>query len=153
MATTFESGLIFGFGAAGSIPTATSGLGTDQWTLGPEIFIGIQRNWGVIGALVNHQWDFAGEDDFDTSITGGQYFAAFGLGGGWQIVSTPPFSYNHETEDWTLPIGGGLAKTVILGTLPIRTQLQVWKFVSQPDEFGPDWQVRLAISPVVNLPW
>ena len=30
-------------------------------------------------------WDIAGDDDFDTSITGGQYSYAFNLKNGWQI--------------------------------------------------------------------
>jgi hypothetical protein len=153
MATTFESGILFGLGAAGSIPTATSNLGSDQWTLGPELFIGLAKQWGVIGALINHQWDFAGEDSFDTSLTGGQYFASFNLGGGWQILSTPPFSYNHETDEWTLPVGGGVAKTLFIGKTPVRMNVQIWKFVAQPDDFGPDWQVRVGITPVLPLPW
>lgn len=28
---------------------------------------------GAVGLLVTHQWGVAGEDSFDTSITGGQY--------------------------------------------------------------------------------
>ena len=49
-------------------------LGLDQWLLGPEAAVAMVRPWGVLGVLVSHQWDVAGEDDFDTSITGGQYF-------------------------------------------------------------------------------
>jgi len=153
MATTFKSGLIFGLGTAGKIPTATNGLGSDQWTLGPELFIGLAKRWGVIGALINHQWDFAGKDDFKTSLTGGQYFAAYTMGGGWQIVTNPPFSYNHETDELTLPVGGGGGKTLMLGNMPLRITAQIWKFVAQPDEFGPDWQVRVKFTPIVPLPW
>jgi hypothetical protein len=29
--------------------------------------------------VVTHQWDVGGDDDFDTSITGGQYFFTYNL--------------------------------------------------------------------------
>lgn len=48
----------------------------------PETFSGVS-------ALVSHQWDVAGEDDYDTSVTGGQYFYAINMGGGWQINGSP----------------------------------------------------------------
>ena len=51
-----------------------------------------------MGILLTHQWDVAGEDDFDTSITGGQYFYNFNLGKGRQIAAGPTFSYNHEAR-------------------------------------------------------
>ena len=62
----------------------------------------------MLGVLISHQWDIAGEDDFDTSITGGQYFYTFNLNDGWQINGSPTFSYNHEASsgnEWTLPLG------------------------------------------------
>jgi hypothetical protein len=42
-----------------------------------------------VGVLVSHQWDIAGEDDYDTSVTGGQYFYALNMGDGWQINVSP----------------------------------------------------------------
>jgi hypothetical protein len=111
------------------------------------------RPWG---ALVTHQWDLAGEDDYDTSITGGQYFYALNLGSGWPINSSPTFSYNHEAannEEWTFPLGVGASKTTIINGRPWKFGLQYWYYLEQPDTFGPDYQIRLSISPVVSLPW
>ena len=158
IARTFAaSGTVLGGGVVGTLPTATDdSLGLDQWLLGPEAFAAIVRPWGVVGLLVTHQWDVAGEDDFDTSITGGQYFYAYNLGDGWQINASPTFSYNHEADndnDWTFPLAVGVAKTTILGGRPWRFSLQYWHYVESPDLFGPDWQVRFSIAPVVALPW
>jgi hypothetical protein len=58
--------------------------------------------------LVSHQWHVAGEKDYATSITGGQYSYAFNRRGGWQINGSPTFSYNHEASgynNWTFPLG------------------------------------------------
>lgn len=72
---TFKNGLMLLGGLAGTLPTATDdALGKDQWLLGPELLFGYIQKWGAVGALVNHQWNVAGDDDMDTSITGGQYF-------------------------------------------------------------------------------
>jgi len=145
-------------GVVGTLPTATDdALGLDQWLLGPEVAVGKVSEWGVLGLLLSHQWDVAGEDDFSTNITAGQYFYTFNLGDGWQISATPTFSYNHEApsgqEAWTLPVGFGVSKTTILGGKPWKFGLQYWDYVEQADAFGPDWQVRFTVTQVVSLPW
>lgn len=154
---TLPGGIVLLGGVAGTLPTATNdALGLDQWLLGPEAAVAMVRPWGVLGALVSHQWDVAGEDDFDTSITGGQYFYAFNLTDGWQINASPTFSYNHEASSgnkWTFPLGIGASKTSILGGRPWKFGIQYWHYVKSPDNFGPDYQIRFIISPVVKLPW
>ncbi len=144
-------------GMAGTLPTATDdALGLDQWLLGPELGFFMVRKWGVIGIIVSHQWDVAGEDSFDTSITGGQYIYNFNLGGGWQLFSGPTWSYNHEADSdnaWTLPAGIGIARTAILKGRPWKFSVQYWNYVKSPDAFGPEHQVRFTVGPVVSLPW
>jgi hypothetical protein len=145
-------------GVVGTLPTATDdALGLDQWLLGPEVAFAKVSNWGVLGLLVSHQWDVAGEDSFSTSITGGQYFYTYNLSNGWQISSSPTFSYNHKAasgqEAWTVPVGFGVSKTTILGGRPWKFGLQYWQYVEQADAFGQDWQVRFTVTPVVSLPW
>jgi hypothetical protein len=144
-------------GIVGTLPTATDdALGLDQWLLGPEVALGKVSEWGVLGLLVSHQWDVAGEDSFSTSITGGQYFYTVNLSDGWQISSSPTFSYNHEAQsgqEWTFPLGVGVSKTTILGGQPWKFGLQYWNYIEQPDPFGPDWQVRFTVTRVVSLPW
>ena len=154
---SFKNGLVVVGGMVGTMPTATNGaLGRDQWLLGPEGLVGWVQKWGAVGVLVTHQWDVGGTNAYSTSITGGQYFAVLNLGGGWQLRSTPPYSYNHEApsgQRWTFPVGGGIAKTSIFGRLPVKFAVEAWYFVASPDDFGQDFQVRLSVSPVVPLPW
>lgn len=156
-AQSLPGGFVVLGGLAGTLPTATDDdLGLDQWLLGPEAALARTRPWGVLGVLVSHQWDIAGEDDFDTSITGGQYFYALNLDNGWQINGSPTFSYNHEARDgdeWTLPLAIGVSKTMILNGRPWKFGVQYWHYLEAPDTFGPDYQIRFSISPVVKLPW
>ena len=154
---TLPGGIVLLAGLAGTLPTATNdALGLDQWLLGPEAALAMVGSWGVAGVLASHQWDIAGEDDFDTSITGGQYFYAFNLKDGWQINSSPTFSYNHEASSgnkWTFPLGIGVSKTSIFGGRPWKFGIQYWHYIESPDNFGPDFQIRFSVSPVVKLPW
>ena len=154
---TLPGGIVLLAGLAGTLPTATNdALGLDQWLLGPEAALAKVGSWGVAGVLVSHQWDIAGEDDFDTSITGGQYFYAFNLKDGWQINGSPTFSYNHEANSgnkWTFPLGIGVSKTSIFGGRPWKFGVQYWHYIESPDNFGPDYQIRFSVSPVVKLPW
>ena len=154
---TLPGGFVALGGLAGTLPTATeNSLGLNQWLLGPEAAVAMVRPWGVLGVLVSHQWDVAGEDDYDTSITGGQYFYTFNIKDGWQVNGAPTFSYNHEANngnEWTLPLAIGVAKTAIIDGRPWKFGVQYWHYVKTPDDFGPDFQIRFTISPVVKLPW
>ncbi len=144
-------------GLTGTLPTATSdSLGRDQWLLGPEAAVAVVRPWGVLGLLVTQQWDVAGENDYDTNVTGGQYFYAFNLGNGLQINGSPTFAYDHEASGgnkWTFPLAIGVSQTLILGGRPWKFGIQYWHYIETPDLYGPDYQVRLTVSPVVKLPW
>ncbi|MDX2417344.1 MAG: hypothetical protein QNK19_07775 [Xanthomonadales bacterium] len=155
---TKKDGYLWGIGLAGTLPTATEeALQGDQWRFGPEVFGGIIREWGIVGALVSHQWDVGGSNDDSFSTTAAQYFYALSLGDGWQIASSPVLSYNWKADDndeaWTIPVGVGLAKTTKINGKPWKFQLQVQKYVEQPDAFGPDWMIKFTATPVIKNPF
>ena len=150
-------GSVYGGGIVGTLPTATNdALGLDQWLLGPEVIGALIRQWGVLGLLLTHQWDVAGDDHFDTNITAGQAFFIYNLKNAWQFSTTPVFSYDHEASsgnEWTLPVGIGLSKVVIANGRPWQFGVEYQHYVKSPDLFGPDWQIMFSVSPVVALPW
>ncbi len=85
-----------------------------------------------------------------------QYFYAYGLGGGWQLVGAPIVTFNKDATDdnkWAIPIAAGITRTTIAGSTPLKMSLQLWKYVERPEVFGTDWLVRLSIAPVIKLPW
>jgi hypothetical protein len=154
---TTESGLLWGAGVVGTIPTATDDrLGKDLWGLGPELLLGKMGKWGVVGGLISHQWDVAGSGDGDIDLTSVNYFYAFPLGGGWQVAAGPTATYDHTRpsgDRWTIPAGIGIAKTSIIAGRPWKFQLQYWNYVEAPDAFAVKHQIRLSINPVVSAPW
>ena len=154
---TLSNGIVLFGGMVGTLPTGTDDrVSLNQYLLGPEAFIGRASEWGFVGVLLSHQWDIAGEDAYDTSITAGQYFYTINLKNAWQIQAQPTFSYNHEGESgnrWTFPLGTGISKTVIAGTTPLKFSLQYWYYLESPEAFGTDYQIRFQITPVIPLPW
>jgi len=142
-------------GMAGVIPTATSDTASGQWSVGPELGLFTMQSWGVLGVIASHQWNVSGE--IDTEITGGQYVYVVGLGGGWQFIGSPTFSYDHKARNssdaLTLPVGAGIAKTFILDGRPWKMSVQYWNYIEKPEDFGPQHQLRITIGPVVGLPW
>ncbi len=152
---SFENSMTLLGGLVGTLPTGTGGLSQDNWMLGPSVALATVRNWGVVGVLISHQWDIAGDGD-STSTTGGQYFYVIHLGGGWQISASPRYSYNHNADSdnaLAFPVATGIAKTSIVGGRPWRFSLQYSYYAASPDLFGPRHQIRFQAGPVVALPW
>jgi len=155
--TNKESGLISGLGVAGTVPTATNDkLGKDLWGLGPEAVLGVAKKWGVVGGLLSHQWDVGGSGKGSINTTTLNYFYSFPLGGGYQFASAPAVTYNHDGASGnklTLPIGLGIAKTVVLRGRPWTFQLQYWNNVERPDAFAAEHTIRFTVLPVISAPW
>ncbi len=157
-AGTNKSGILFGWGVAGTIPTGDSSISGEQWRLGPEVFFGTAQKWGVVGALLNHQVDISdSENKGDFSKTSMQYFYAFPLGKGLTLGSGPIISYDHKAESGqrlTLPLGIGLSKTIVGDSGGInKFAIDLQYFVVKPDAFGPQWLLKFTWTPVVTLPW
>jgi hypothetical protein len=154
---TTDTGTIFGYGIAGTLPTASNDkLGKDLWGLGPEIMLGVVRKWGVVGGVLSHQWDVAGSGDGSINTTSLNYFYSLPLGGGWQFGAAPAITYNHDADSGnklTLPLGIGISKTAVLAGRPWTFQLQYWNNIERPDTFSAEHTLRLSILPVVSAPW
>jgi len=148
---TEKSGLLWAGGMVGTLPTATdSDVAGKQLRLGPEVLFAKFEKWGVYGIFPSHQWDVTGWGDGYYSTSQLQLFLRFLPGGGWNVGTSPIMNYDWKTEDWTIPLNLGAAKTVMFGTTPVKLELEVNYYVEQPDAFGPEWMVSLNITPVVT---
>jgi hypothetical protein len=154
---TTDTGMILGGGVAGTLPTATDDrLGKDLFGLGPALLVGKIGKWGAVVGVLSHQWDVGGSGDGSINTTSLNYVYAFQLGGGWQFSSAPAISYNHDAEDgqeWTVPLGVGVSRTMVLKGRPWKFQLQYWNYIERGDVFAPEHQIRFSASPVVSAPW
>jgi hypothetical protein len=142
--------LIWGIGPIFQFPTATDdALGSDKWSAGPTAAALTIRGPWVAGALVNHLWSFAGEDDrADVNQTLIQPIVNYNLPGGWFLSSVPYITANWEKDGddrWTVPIGIGVGKVHRFGTQPVSLQLTPYYNVVRPDDAA-EWTLQFRIN-------
>lgn len=145
-----EGGLLLAYGLIASMPTATNDLGSDRWTLGPELLLGKVTPEYVAGIFPNHQWDIGGSGNKDINLTNTQLFYTYLPGGGWSVGSAPTVTYDWTTDQWTIPLQLNVGKTVIRDGRPWKFSVELNYYVERPDSFGPEWMLSLNIAPVVG---
>jgi hypothetical protein len=151
-----ENGFILQYGLAGQWPTSSdTSNARQQLILGPEINVGKMADWGTYGALISHVMDVAEKRDKgspDTTITSIDAYFSYALGNGWQLYSSPKITYDWEADSGNklaIPVGGGVAKTMRMGQMPIRISGEIQKFVVSTDRFSSDWFFKFSITPVL----
>lgn len=143
-----SGGWIIGVGPAFLLPTATDDLlGTEKWGAGPTAVVLKQTASGwTYGALANHIWSFAGEDDRDdVSNTFLQPFLTKALGQGRTLSFNFESSYDWKREQWTVPLNIGYTQVSRIGTQMVSYQAGVRAYLDAP-EGGPDWGLRFGIT-------
>jgi hypothetical protein len=130
------------------LPTATDDLlGGDKWGIGPSALALKQTPTGwTYGALVNHIWSVAGDDDRnDISSTFLQPFLAKQFPGGRTISLNLESSYDWEGETWNVPINLGYSKVAHWGKQLVSWQGGARYFLETPGD-GPDWGLRFTLT-------
>jgi hypothetical protein len=141
---------IWGAGPAFLIPTATDEqLGTDKFGIGPTLVILKQTSGWTYGALLNHIWSVAGDDDAaDVSSTFMQPFLAYTTRTAWTFALNTESSYDWNAEQWSIPIHAVASKLVTLGQqrVSIGGGLRCWTSTtpSGPEGCG----FRFFVTPV-----
>jgi hypothetical protein len=143
------SGVLFAFGVAATLPTATvHELSNDCFSLGPEILFSINKKWGVLGIFPNHEWKIVGDGIINrTSI---QPFTSWLPGRGWSIGSNPDISYDWITKQWSIPWVLHVDKTS-------KFQSSIWTFSFELNYYGkqhgtvaPEWMMGINVTRVVK---
>ena len=133
-----EDGWILGVGPVLLLPTASNDLlGTEKWGAGPT-FVGLKQDgpW-TYGMLANHIWSYAGNKNrADVNATFIQPFASYTTPDAWTFSVQTETTYSWETEEWSIPIEGVVAKMTSIGNqkLNIFGGLKYW--ADSPDS-GP----------------
>ncbi len=147
--------LLYGVGFDIGLDTASEDiLGTGKYTAGPSALAVYMGETFKGGALVQHYWDFAGDDDRnDVNMTNIQYLYYWSLDEVTSIGAGPNFLINWEQDKdnrYTLPVGIGINRTFQFGKVPVRIGLEYFHTVVEPDEVvASDWSVRFYVIPAV----
>ncbi|NJN05250.1 MAG: transporter, partial [Rhodobacteraceae bacterium] len=102
------SGWIWGAGPVFQLPTATDDLlGEEKWGAGPTAVLLKQQNGWTYGALINHVWSFAGEDDrANVNRTFLQPFLTYTTKTYTSFGVNTESSYDWTAEQWNVPLNG-----------------------------------------------
>ncbi len=142
------SGWIWGVGPVLYLPTASDDLlGADKWGAGPTAVVLKQTEAGwTYGALVNHVWSFAGDDNrADISNTFLQPFLSKGLGQGRTLTANLESTYDWKAEQWTVPINFTYSKVGKIGSQLVSYAGGVRYYAEAPDG-GADWGLRFVFT-------
>lgn len=141
------NGLIWGVGPVFLLPTASDDmLGSGKWGLGPTGVVLKQTGHWTMGALANHIWSVAGEDDrADISSTFLQPFLTYTTPTAWTFALNTESTYDWKAEEWSVPINMMVSKVMTVGDQPISLQVGARYWADSP-EAGPDgWGARAAV--------
>lgn len=141
---------IWGLGPMAVFPSATDPLfGSGKWCLGPAaVGVFMEGPW-VAGALITQAWSVGGKSGrADTAPFGIQPFVNYNFGKGWAIGTSPEITADWEKnrrDSWTVPLGGSVSRTFVLGKQPMSLALVSYYNVSAPAG-GADWQARVVLT-------
>jgi hypothetical protein len=133
------NGWILGAGPVFLIPTGSNDLLTaDKWGAGPTGVALKQAGPWTYGALVNHIWSFAGDNDrqdINTSFI--QPFVSYTTPAGMSFTLQTESTYDWENGNWTIPVAGLVSRVASIGKQPISFGGGIRYYVESP-ESGPD---------------
>jgi len=143
------SGWIWGAGPVLLLPTASNdALGAEKWAVGPTAVALRQRNGWTTGALVNHLWSFAGEDNGkDINASFFQPFLSYTTQTATTLGLNTETSYDWDGDQWTVPLNVTAGQLLLLGKLPLSVTVGYRNYLEAPSG-GPDWGMRLVVTPL-----
>lgn len=112
-----ESGMVWGLGPVFLIPTASDdALGSEKYGVGPTGVVLKQDGPWTYGALANHIWSVAGDDDrADISSTFLQPFLSYTTKEAWTYSLNTESTYDWKDTEWSVPINATVSKVTRIG--------------------------------------
>ena len=145
---------LWGLGPVFEFPSHSDDrLGSDNWSAGPS-FVALKMDgpW-VYGGLINQLWSYTHEDpEINKMLI--QPFLNYNMEEGWYLTSSPILTADWSADSsnqWTVPVGGGVGRLVRIGKLPVNFSVQAYYNVETPDS-GSDWSARFQITFLLPKP-
>ncbi len=130
--------IIWGVGPAFSLPTATAyPAKTGTWAAGPSIVLLAIPGPFVLGSLfvqLSPMTDANGPPR--TNLFLWQYFVNYNFGKGWALATAPSINANWDAsrnQRWTVPVGGGISRTLVFARQPMTLGFQYYYNPIRPD--------------------
>lgn len=143
-----SSGWIWGAGPVFLLPTGSDDLLTaDKWGTGPTAVVLKQQGPWTYGALANHLWSFAGDEDRrDVNATFLQPFLSYTSPTAWTFSLNSESTYDWEGEEWNVPVNALVSKVTKVGSqlVSVGGGLRYW--ADSPDSGAEGLGVRLVVT-------
>jgi len=149
---------ILGAGPAFLFPTATDdAFGRRQWGIGPALVVGHRSQAVTFGAFGQYYFGIGSRGEREPGVRDASYmnllyFFALNLPSAWQIAFDPTITYDARATSgnkWNVPVGLSVAKTTLIGKLPVKFQLGVEYSVVSQDTYGDQGRLVLEVIPVI----
>jgi hypothetical protein len=141
-------GWIWGAGPVLLLPTGSDDLLTsDKWGAGPTIVGLRQQGAWTYGALANHIWSFAGDDDrADISATFIQPFLSYTTPSAVTYTVQTESTYDWKNTQWSVPVGAFVSKVTNLGGQLVSIAGGVRYWAESPASGPEGWGARLTFT-------
>ncbi len=139
---------LWGVGPVFLLPTSTDHnyLGAYRWGMGPTGVILKQSHGFTFGALANHIWSFARDDNRkEVNATFLQPFLTYTTKTATSFGIASESTYDWVGDQWTIPLIPSVSQIIKIGRLPVSLQLAGQYWVEKPDS-GSDWGMRFQIQ-------
>jgi len=138
-------GIICGAGPVLQFPSATNDfLGAGKFGVGPTAVALRQASGWTYGALVNHVWSVAGDEDrAHVSQTFLQPFVSYTTKTYTSFGFQTESAYDWTQTKWTVPLIAPVSQVLKIAGQPISLQLAP-KWYAEGPTAAPDWGIRFA---------
>jgi hypothetical protein len=143
--------VIWGAGPVVVLPTASDELGYGKWCVGPSAVVLAQPGRWTTGVLLENVWSVAG-DEGRADVNGmlAQPFVTYNFDHGWHVATSPQIVANWKADAadrWLVPAGGGVAKLLRFGKLPVNAGVHGYYYVVHPENLPyPEWTLRAVAT-------
>lgn len=140
-------GWILAVGPVALWPTATDDtLGSEKWGAGPTALALRQTGPWTYGALVNHLWSYAGEDErADVSATFLQPFVSYITQTKTTFTLSVESAYDWQQEQWNVPLNFIVSQLFKVGGRPLQAFFGGRCYLEGPDG-GTEWGIRTGFT-------
>jgi hypothetical protein len=141
-------GMVWGAGPVFQLPTASDSLlGSKKWGLGPTAVVLVQKGPWTYGALANHIWSVAGDNNQpDINSTYLQPFLAYVTPSKTTWSANTESTYNWVAHDWSVPINFGVSQLFVVGKQPMQLGVLARYWARAPSSGPHGWGVRVQYT-------
>jgi hypothetical protein len=139
----------FGFGPQLTAPTAGDDrLGSEKWSAGlVNVLFNASSRVFQYGYLASWQGSFAGDSDrADVNLGTFQPFAFFQLGGGTYLRAASIWTYNFDSDDYSMPLGVGVGQVIKTNKTVYNVFVEPQFSMADKGALQPQWQVFMGLN-------